>query len=154
MRGAATDAPSGDTREAVADRTAGSSPPHADPTSAAPPDVPAFPDPPVGGPPPADALAPKPTSDALAPPLSFDADSFFHGILDNATDPSTLTAAGIALVVGAGATAIPRGESLSDSRLMIQIGMALGLLYAASVSVWFWATRLRAPAAGRPRRTI
>jgi hypothetical protein len=29
---------------------------------------------------------------------------------------------------------------------MIQIGMALGFLYAAFLSVWFWATRLR----GRP----
>ena len=29
---------------------------------------------------------------------------------------------------------------------MIQLGMALGFLYAAFLSVWFWATRLR----GRP----
>jgi hypothetical protein len=35
------------------------------------------------------------------------------------------------------------GEALGDSRLMIQIGMALGFLYAAFLSVWFWATRLR-----------
>ena len=133
---------------------------HADPTSVTPPDLPAgapqFPDPLVGGPPPADALAaaPKPTADALTPPFSFDPGSFLNGILDNATDPSLLTAAGIALVVGAGATTIPRGETLADSRLMIQIGMALGFLYAAFVSVWFWATRLRASAAGRPRRPI
>ena len=35
------------------------------------------------------------------------------------------------------------GDDLGDSRLMIQIGMALGFLYAAFLSVWFWATRLR-----------
>jgi hypothetical protein len=35
------------------------------------------------------------------------------------------------------------GEALGDSRLMIQIGMALGFVYAAFLSVWFWATRLR-----------
>jgi hypothetical protein len=35
------------------------------------------------------------------------------------------------------------GDALGDSRLMIQIGMALGFLYAAFLSVWFWATRLR-----------
>ena len=40
------------------------------------------------------------------------------------------------------------GDDLGDSRLMIQIGMALGFLYAAFLSVWFWATRLR----GRPDR--
>jgi hypothetical protein len=40
------------------------------------------------------------------------------------------------------------GDALGDSRLMIQIGMALGFLYAAFLSVWFWATRLR----GRPGR--
>ncbi len=35
------------------------------------------------------------------------------------------------------------GDSLGDSRLMIQLGMALGFVYAAFLSVWFWATRLR-----------
>ena len=40
------------------------------------------------------------------------------------------------------------GDALGDSRLMIQLGMALGFLYAAFLSVWFWATRLR----GRPDR--
>ena len=35
------------------------------------------------------------------------------------------------------------GESLGDSRLMIQLGMALGFVYTAFLSVWFWATRLR-----------
>jgi hypothetical protein len=158
VRGPAKDAPSSHTRDAVADPTTGSPRHHAEPTSVAPPDLPAgapqFPDPPVAGAPPADALAapPKPTADALTPPPSFDAGSFFNGILDSATDPRLLTAAGIALVVGA--TTIPRAETLADSRLMIQIGMALGFLYAAIVSVWFWATRLRAPAAGRPRRPI
>jgi hypothetical protein len=159
-RGPAKDAPSANTHDAVADPTTGSPRLHADPTSIAPPDLPAgapqFPDPPVGGTPPADALAaaPEPTADALTPPFSFDAGSFLNEILDNATDPSLLTAAGIALFIGAGATTIPRGEALADSRLMIQIAMALGFLYAAFVSVWFWATRLRAPAAGRPRRPV
>jgi hypothetical protein len=40
------------------------------------------------------------------------------------------------------------GDGLSDSRLMIQLGMALGFVYAAFLSVWFWATRLR----GQPGR--
>ncbi len=35
------------------------------------------------------------------------------------------------------------GDALGDSRLMIQLGMALGFVYAAFLSVWFWATRLR-----------
>jgi len=34
-------------------------------------------------------------------------------------------------------------DAVGDSRLMIQIGLALGFLYAAFLSVWFWATRLR-----------
>ena len=38
------------------------------------------------------------------------------------------------------------GDDLDDSRLMIQIGMALGFLYAAFLSGWFWATRLRGSA--------
>jgi hypothetical protein len=40
------------------------------------------------------------------------------------------------------------GESLGDSRLMIQLGMLLGFVYAAFLSVWFWATRR----GGRPAR--
>jgi hypothetical protein len=35
------------------------------------------------------------------------------------------------------------GDGLGDSRLLIQLGMALGFVYAAFLSVWFWATRLR-----------
>ena len=39
-------------------------------------------------------------------------------------------------------------DAVGDSRLMIQLGLVLGFLYAAFLSVWFWATRLR----GRPGR--
>jgi hypothetical protein len=35
------------------------------------------------------------------------------------------------------------GEDFRDSRLMLQIGMLLGFVYVAFLSVWFWATRLR-----------
>jgi hypothetical protein len=35
------------------------------------------------------------------------------------------------------------GDTLGDSRLMLQLGMTLGFVYAAFLSVWFWATRLR-----------
>jgi hypothetical protein len=35
------------------------------------------------------------------------------------------------------------GDALGDSRLMMQLGMAFGFVYAAFLSVWFWATRLR-----------
>jgi hypothetical protein len=35
------------------------------------------------------------------------------------------------------------GEGFRDSRLMMQIGMLLGCVYVAFLSVWFWATRLR-----------
>jgi hypothetical protein len=35
------------------------------------------------------------------------------------------------------------GEGLQDSRLMMQIGMLLGCVYVAFLSIWFWATRLR-----------
>jgi hypothetical protein len=34
-------------------------------------------------------------------------------------------------------------DGLSDSRLMVQIGMLLGVVYLAFLSVWFWATRVR-----------
>ena len=34
-------------------------------------------------------------------------------------------------------------DGFSDSRLMVQIGMALGVVYMAFLSVWFWATRVR-----------
>jgi hypothetical protein len=30
-----------------------------------------------------------------------------------------------------------------DSRLVMQIGMLLGVVYLAFLTVWFWATRLR-----------
>jgi hypothetical protein len=35
-------------------------------------------------------------------------------------------------------------DGLNDSRLMTQIGMLLGFVYLAFLSVWFWATRGRA----------
>jgi hypothetical protein len=34
-------------------------------------------------------------------------------------------------------------DGLSDSRLMVQFGMLLGVLYLAFLSVWFWLTRAR-----------
>jgi hypothetical protein len=34
-------------------------------------------------------------------------------------------------------------DEIKDSRLMMQIGMGLGFVYAAFLSVWFWATRMR-----------
>jgi hypothetical protein len=34
-------------------------------------------------------------------------------------------------------------DGLSDTRLLMQIGMLLGTLYLAFLTVWFWATRLR-----------
>ena len=37
------------------------------------------------------------------------------------------------------------GEAFRDSRLMMQIGMLLGIVYLGFLSVWFWATRLREP---------
>ena len=37
------------------------------------------------------------------------------------------------------------GSSLADSRLLVQIGMLLGFVYLAFLTVWFWATRLRWP---------
>ena len=35
------------------------------------------------------------------------------------------------------------GEGLRDGRLLAQVGMVLGLVYLAFLTVWFWATRLR-----------
>ena len=35
------------------------------------------------------------------------------------------------------------GEGLRDGRLLAQVGMVLGLIYLAFLTVWFWATRLR-----------
>ena len=34
-------------------------------------------------------------------------------------------------------------DGFSDTRLTVQIGMALGVVYVAFLSVWFWATRVR-----------
>jgi hypothetical protein len=34
-------------------------------------------------------------------------------------------------------------DTIADRRLMIQLGMGLGSVYALFLSVWFWATRLR-----------
>jgi hypothetical protein len=34
-------------------------------------------------------------------------------------------------------------DAVADSRLLIQLGMGLGSVYAMFLSVWFWATRLR-----------
>jgi hypothetical protein len=42
-------------------------------------------------------------------------------------------------------------DGLSDSRLMMQIGMLLGFVYLGFLTVWFWATRGRSqPARRRP----
>jgi hypothetical protein len=35
------------------------------------------------------------------------------------------------------------GETLTDSRLLMQLGMLLGMAYLAFLTVWFWATRIR-----------
>jgi hypothetical protein len=146
-RGRADATPSVDRQDAIAD-----------PTSAAPPDVPAdttwLPDPAVTRPAPADALAaaPGPTADAVAPPPAPGAGSFLDQVLGNTTDPRLLTAAGLAFMAGAGGAATLRGAALADSRLIIQIGMALGFLYAMFISVWLWATRLRAPVPRPPIR--
>jgi hypothetical protein len=32
-------------------------------------------------------------------------------------------------------------DGLSDSRVMVQIGMLLGFVYLGFLTVWFWATR-------------
>jgi hypothetical protein len=34
-------------------------------------------------------------------------------------------------------------DGLSDTRLVVQVGMLLGVVYLAFLSVWFWATRAR-----------
>jgi hypothetical protein len=34
-------------------------------------------------------------------------------------------------------------RELQDTRLMLQIGVGLGLLYIGFLVVWFWATRFR-----------
>jgi hypothetical protein len=36
-----------------------------------------------------------------------------------------------------------QGDALADSRLLVQLGMLLGVLYLAFLTVWFWATRIR-----------
>ena len=35
-------------------------------------------------------------------------------------------------------------EGLRDARLLMQIGIVLGTVYLAFLTVWFWATRMRA----------
>jgi hypothetical protein len=85
-------------------------------------------------------------------PLPPSADGWLlDGIVESTADPRLLAAAGLAFMMGAGGAVIPRGESFADSRLMMQLGLAFGLLYAVFLSVWFWATRLRAPRPGLPR---
>jgi hypothetical protein len=34
-------------------------------------------------------------------------------------------------------------EAVRDGRLIAQLGLALGFVYLAFLTVWFWATRLR-----------
>ena len=34
-------------------------------------------------------------------------------------------------------------DGLSDSRLVVQFGMLLGVVYLAFLSLWFWLTRAR-----------
>jgi hypothetical protein len=34
-------------------------------------------------------------------------------------------------------------DGFSDSRLLVQVGMALGVVYVAFLSLWFWVTRVR-----------
>jgi hypothetical protein len=42
-----------------------------------------------------------------------------------------------------GATGSADDDGASDTRLLMQIGMLLGTVYLAFLTVWFWATRLR-----------
>jgi hypothetical protein len=42
-----------------------------------------------------------------------------------------------------------KARGLTDSRLLVQIGIVLGLVYTAFLTLWFWATRIR----WNPRRT-
>ena len=42
------------------------------------------------------------------------------------------------------------GDGLRDSRLLTQLGIVLGLVYVAFLTVWFWATRMR----WNPRRPV
>jgi hypothetical protein len=44
---------------------------------------------------------------------------------------------------GTGRVSDGDGEAAMDSRLVMQIGMLLGVVYLAFLTVWFWATRLR-----------
>jgi hypothetical protein len=44
---------------------------------------------------------------------------------------------------GANGLADGDGEAARDSRLMMQIGMLLGMVYLGFLTIWFWATRLR-----------
>jgi hypothetical protein len=48
---------------------------------------------------------------------------------------------------GANGLADGDGEAARDSRLMMQMGMLLGMVYLGFLTIWFWATRLR-PQAG------
>jgi hypothetical protein len=64
---------------------------------------------------------------------------------------------GSARVGGVGAKTLrvppdaPRGSAgLGDSRLMLQIGVLLGLAYLAFLTLWVWATRLRPRLRGGP----
>jgi hypothetical protein len=44
---------------------------------------------------------------------------------------------------GAGRLSDEDGDGLRDSRLLAQLGIVLGLVYMAFLTVWFWATRVR-----------
>jgi hypothetical protein len=44
---------------------------------------------------------------------------------------------------GAGRVGSGAGDGADDTRLAMQIGMLLGIVYLAFLTVWFWATRLR-----------
>jgi hypothetical protein len=132
------DTPSAGTHDSFAGPTAPSPRQHGDPTAVAPPDL-------SSGSDRAEALAAAPSPDGLSPPPTSGTGSFLEAMLDTTSDPRVMAAAGAAIAVGAGVVAIPRSAPLGDGRLMVQVGIVLGFVYAAFLSFWFWATRLRVP---------
>jgi hypothetical protein len=76
----------------------------------------------------------RPTRDTLAEARSRlpSADGFVRSFRD-----------GLSRGANGGSLADDAGEGASDSRLMMQIGMLLGIAYLGFLTVWFWATRLR-----------
>jgi hypothetical protein len=106
-----------------------------------------------------DSLEPIPPIDGLAPPLW--QPTFVDvppGVIDTEPAPAPIEATApdplfpipeldpaeiLPIEQTIRRSPLPAQDDESDRRLLVQIGVVLGTVYLAFLTVWFWATRLR-----------